>query len=309
MIIPVPNTVLAIQTGTDEVLVTWGSTVQRVSIDRRVNSGSWVTVNNSFDYIWNPDGSFKGDGYTDTDVSDGDVLEYRIRAVVGNVQSSASTASTPITVDDSNLPLARDDFESYTNNTLLSSQTDWTLASTASGLTIGTRSGATTKTCRPGATANSACFWNADTFNANQRCEVDIGFVGNNGDLEIIGAAVRIQNGADTWYDLVLETVFDTTTLLLLRKVIAGTATVIQTTTTPIVAGDSIAIEVTGTGASTRLRAQKDIGAGWVDIWTNQDPGSTYINSGQAGMSELTLFGGSPAFNGITVEEWRGYNL
>ena len=201
-----------------------------------------------------------------------------------------------------------DNFEVRTSNADLDGQSLW-VAYTGHPHVVEARSGASTLTVRPATTIPGATYYN-QTFSADQRAEILIGYVGSTGDWERIGAAVRIQSGADTYYDVVVETVYSATTVLVLRKVIAGTATVIQTSTTPIAAGDRIAIEASGTGSATRLKVQTNLAsAGWTDIWTNQDPASTYIDGGRPGLSAYTQFGGSPLGNSVTVEEWTGADL
>lgn len=201
-----------------------------------------------------------------------------------------------------------DDFEALTSNANLDGQSLW-VAYTGHPHYVNIRSGSGVKTVRPATTSPGAVYYNS-TFSANQRAEVLIGYTGNTGDYERIGPAVRIQAGADTYYDVVVETPYTATTNLVLRKVIAGTATTIQTSTTPISAGDRVAIEANGTGSSTRLKVQTNLAAaGWMDIWTNQDPASTYIDGGFPGMSGYTQFGGSGSMNSVTVEEWTGSDL
>jgi hypothetical protein len=88
-VVPLPSTVSA--TPTDPAVLTWnGHSCQIFDIQRNKNSAGFANLS----LLYNTTGT---DSYSDSDVIVGDVVQYRIRTVIGS-QKSAWVTSSPVTV-------------------------------------------------------------------------------------------------------------------------------------------------------------------------------------------------------------------
>lgn len=113
---------------------------------------------------------------------------------------------------------------------------------------------------------------------ANQRAELTLPATG--AASHWMGPAVRVQAGSVAGFYVITRG-----TELDLDKVVAGVHTNLQfDVSANISSGHKLAIEVSGTGAATRIKVQVDTGGGWVDKWTNIDP-SASIDSGFVGVA------------------------
>src|SRR6266542_379438 len=110
-----------------------------------------------------------------------------------------------------------------------------------------------------------------------------------------IGVAVRVQASGENAYYLT----YASGGTLILGKVNAGTTATIVSTSKSYSAGNKLRLEVTGTGSNTRLTAYEDTGSGWVAVWTDQDPGGTYIDGGKPG-----IWGAGATPTTGTVDDW-----
>ncbi len=170
--------------------------------------------------------------------------------------------------------IASDNFDAYVNSAALGDEANWVQ-----------EGGSTMNINKPGADSSvipagaaSLCRHVA-TMNANHRAEVTLDAVAAGGGFDWIGPAVRIQSGAVTGYTVVVSS-----TDIYLISINAGTPTTINSDTSfSLAAGNKVAIECSGAGASARLKVQVDTGSGWVDKWTNQDP-ALDLDGGFAGL-------------------------
>lgn len=96
----------------------------------------------------------------------------------------------------------------------------------------------------------------------------------------VIGPMVRCQTGAGTGYGGLYDAA---SSVIYLFYMSAGSWTPINTASRSYVGNEKLKVRVTGSGASTRLAMDEDIGSGWVNIWTNQDP-TFYLSTGQPGL-------------------------
>lgn len=125
--------------------------------------------------------------------------------------------------------------------------------------------------------AHSLYYWSPGATALDQSVEVTYGSQNSNGYL---GAAVRVQSGADSAYWAVSNG-----TGLVLEKRIAGTVTALVNNTSEG-AMDKVRISVAGSGSATRLSVEKDTGSGWVAVsgMSNIDP-SDYLGAGAGGIA------------------------
>lgn len=149
----------------------------------------------------------------------------------------------------------------------------------------------------PNASAALSCVYETSTYSANQYSQATLSSVGGS---STAGVAVRCQSGSSSWYYLIYNGFAGEVALI---RVNSGTETSIQSTAKSPSAGYKLKLTASGTGASTRLNAYEDTGSGWVALWTNQDPGGTYIDGGKPGMAGY----GSAAT--IYLDDWSGGNL
>lgn len=149
----------------------------------------------------------------------------------------------------------------------------------------------------PGTSAALSCVYETSTYSANQYSQGTLSEITSN---SAAGVAVRCQSGASSWYVLWYNLYASEVQL---NKVIAGSETTLQQTSKSPSAGYKLKLTATGTGSATRLSAYEDTGSGWVALWTNVDPGSTYLDGGKPGLAGYTNSGG------IKIDNWSGGNL
>lgn len=187
--------------------------------------------------------------------------------------------------------IASDNFDSYTNLDFLHTKPNW-------GQNRGTIN--IIKPAADGGFSGSdqSCAHRGDTYTPAQRCEITLKIIGTA--FHFVGAAVRCQ-GIDTRYQFQVD---GSVYYLLSRN--GGTQTVVpghSGTALALVAGNKIALEVTGDGLATRLKIEKDIGAGWVTIASNIDP-TVYLDGGTPG---VVADGGSGTTS--VGDDFKGYNV
>ena len=130
--------------------------------------------------------------------------------------------------------------------------------------------------------ADSCAYWDTGTPSENQRIEVTLGDSYNDC---WIGAAARVQAGAVSYYSVLANHFISGS--IVLAKTVAGTRTslVSQIGAHTFAVGDKVALEVTGTGAATRLTVQKYVSGAWVNVsgMVAIDP-TTYLGAGYGGV-------------------------
>jgi hypothetical protein len=279
--VPPPTSLVAVQTGIDEITLTCTHRTQRLLIERQVNGGAWATLESNWSVTdVAPPLYTTTTGYIDSSVSDGNTYAYRARALVGSQQSALSSASNTETVDNEAFPSITDDFDALPNASSLGAP-NW--HDEALGTTVRNPSG---DGAVYGNGAGISLTRRTETVTANQRVEFTLDAVTAGGGFDLAGGAVRIQSGAATGY-MVCASAGD----LYLFEVVGGTAaTIMSDTAMTLIAGDRIALEVTGTGAATRLTVQLNDGSGWVNWWTSINP-PTDIDGGYPGIGSW-IFGG-----------------
>lgn len=181
--------------------------------------------------------------------------------------------------------VASDNF-TYSNNTELSTTGNWAAIT-------GTIQAYGSQADSAGATGN--LYRQVGTYNANQYSTATL-----NGTTQgVWGVAVRVQGTADG-YVLYFNSY---TNELQLDRINSGTSTTINSVAFTFVSGMKLWIEASGTGSSTRITAKKDVGAGWVTLWSSVDPGGTYIDGGKAGIWSYNTWGT------MFLDDWSGGNL
>lgn len=210
--------------------------------------------------------------------------------VVVVVQPAAGGGGGPTLV-------ASENFDAFSNNDLLDDGADWVATSGSIQVLKPGGDGYVV----PSAGGVIGIAYHTDTVNANHRAEATIQAVpAGNDEFNWIGPAVRCQVGAASAYGVVAG--HDD---LYLVKFNAGTqATINSDTSSTFSAGYKIAIEASGSGSATRLKVQIDTGGGWVDKWTNVDPGGTYLDGGNAGVCSWLLND-----NNNQLDDWFSYDL
>ena len=119
-----------------------------------------------------------------------------------------------------------------------------------------------------------------------------------------IGVAVRVQSGASNsayglWYDVHSGTL----NLVKITGILSTAFTSITSTSKTYVATNKLRLEAIGSGSATKLYAYEDTGSGFVAVFSNVDPGGSYISGGQPGISG-SAFSGSG--NGGVLDDWSG---
>lgn len=192
--------------------------------------------------------------------------------------------------------VASDNFDAYAGATDLGSEANWV----ATSGNIEVYKPAADSSLIPSSGGTIGIVYNIATFAADQRGEVTIDAAAGSQLFDWIGVSVRCQSGSASCYAVIMGA-----TDLYLIKINGGTqATINSDLGMTLVAGNRIAIEASGTGAATRLKVQVDTGGGWVDKWTNQDPGGTYLDGGAVGVASWLLSG-----NTNRIDDWFGYDL
>jgi len=85
--IPTPLAIAHSRTGANEQTVTWNSPCQIFQVERNKNSGGWATLDAAFEYK-----SASPKIYEDTDLVDGDTVQYRVAAKIGSQSSAIATS-------------------------------------------------------------------------------------------------------------------------------------------------------------------------------------------------------------------------
>jgi hypothetical protein len=146
-----------------------------------------------------------------------------------------------------------------------------------------------------GTIANYSCaYWSSGTASLNQRVEFTIsamtaGFY--------VGGAVRVQAGSVDYYMVLVSN-----GEWLLQKCISGLESTIANANPGWTVGTKVALEVTGSGASTRLKVQADTGSGWTDVQADINP-SDYLGAGHAGIAAYDSNANA------AIEDWKWYDL
>jgi len=98
--IPAPASVTATQQAPDSVTLTWTNVCDTFKIERKTGSGSYSTLQASYE-------NNGTDSYTDTTVTETNTYTYRVTTILG-IYESSSVESNPVTID--NTPFAGGDF-------------------------------------------------------------------------------------------------------------------------------------------------------------------------------------------------------
>lgn len=170
---------------------------------------------------------------------------------------------------------ASDNFDSYANNSTLNGQGNWLrLYGSVISLGVVNPSGSGRVVGNNGDVGN-VHFYNAGTWAANQWSAATV--FGTGGDIY---AAVRCAGGS--CYYVRATTGFGG--YIIMGKFDSGSQTdnIASTAMASYAAGDIIRLEVSGSGASTRLTAKQN----GVTKLSNVDPGGTYHSSGNPGMGQ-----------------------
>lgn len=91
--IPAPSPIIAVESGTGEVTVSWPEAVRQHDLQRMKNGGAWVTLETDFEAY----------EYIDSDVVETDVVKYRVRRKIDTILSSYSE-SNEVTVGEGGGP-------------------------------------------------------------------------------------------------------------------------------------------------------------------------------------------------------------
>ncbi len=191
---------------------------------------------------------------------------------------------------------ATDNFDSYADASNLDAAADWVnLDADALFIDKPSSDGSIYATHSDGYRMVRHTSTRTDDQYSEATVEIDsLGFMG-------VGVAVRCQSGADSCYAF---TFLGNNTATLMKQ-ISNTESILASDLLALSDGDKIRLEVTGTGATTRLNAYTDTGSGWVlhGTFTDIDPGSTYLNDGFTGVSS---FGTGDT---IRLDDWEGGDL
>lgn len=170
--------------------------------------------------------------------------------------------------------------------TLTSWNPSWTYAGT-SLFSVGTIGGSVGACWSAAGNVIQLARWNADTFNNDQFAQAVIETLGSG---SYAGVSVRLNTaGTMTGYYVLFSNNND----LSLRKMLAGSETVISTLTRTNAVGETIRLEVSGTTLSVKVN-------GSVVIGPTTD---SSITGGSAGI------GGYGNDGGTTMVNWQGGNL
>lgn len=218
--------------------------------------------------------------------------ELNIRAVSPSGVAGTATAEeftlTGVTM------IASDNFNSYSNESLLSSQSGW--ANVSGAMTI-------VKPASDGGTfgVSQAMCRSTATYGADQRSVATCRIL-TPGSFEFVTVGVRCQSGSNTRYHFQTDG-----TSWYLVATISGTQTTLTNGTHSITSGARIALEATGAGSATRLTAQVHTGGSWSNVTgvVSYDPSAVaYIDGGTPGIGHD---GPNPA--AALGDDWEGWNL
>lgn len=100
----------------------------------------------------------------------------------------------------------------------------------------------------PGAAGgtDSAARWNADAFGNDQFSQITVVNAGSSTN-DVVGVVVRAAAAANTFYQALVRGPIGASCLIQVRKVVAGTITVLGTTLAPVAVGDTFRLTVVGT--------------------------------------------------------------
>lgn len=288
------TSVVAAQSAVNEMTVTWVSNMSQFKVEVSVNGAAYTELDANLIIT-----SGTTNSRVHTGLTNGNTYAYRITAKAGDSLVSTTAVSNTATVDNAAYPVAQDNFDGaeYPNGTSnLNVATNWTVVS---GTMYVNKSGGNGRV----ACGATGLVNRNGTFAANQRVEFTVANNSAAGVFQINGVSVRGQSGANTCYCLLFRA-----DRVALMKLVAGVDTDLQVGAAPSV-GHKFALEVVGDGTTVplRLKVQKDIGAGWVDVWTNQDPGGTYLPTGKPGLACVAFSGGDQS--NTLLDEWKAYDL
>ncbi len=293
--LPAPTSTVAVQEVIAQLKVTWSSGALAYTLERSSNAGaSWSTLFTATSAgSLTPTLTFGTLEYIDTTPVDGVTYRYRVTAIVGSSTSSATT--NDVTVDNATAAVAVDNFSTYVNAEALGtppSDVNWEALSGA------VTKWSTNKVSGDGGGVSGTAKSRA-VFSANHRSEAGVSAL-SAGSFQFAAVCGRCQAGAQTFYIFLVDG-----TNWYLQDYISGTSHTITNSTSTIVDGDRIAINVSGAGSSTRITLQKYHSGSWSTISANIDPGTShYIDGGAAGI------GGSSGTQTVALlDNWKGFNL
>lgn len=191
-----------------------------------------------------------------------------------------------------------DTFDTYANGALLQSQSGWSLV----GGSISVSKPASDGQAIASNAATSCVRRSTGTYTQDQYAEVTMGSVATN--ASAIGPAVACQSGAYSFYGVYYFASPAGFESLYLLKYVAGTKTDLANSgfgVVPVLAGDVIRLERSGTGTATRLTVKKN-GADVAGL-ASIDPATTYLSNGTPG-----IWGdGNPGT--VSAASWAGGTL
>lgn len=163
----------------------------------------------------------------------------------------------------------------------------------------GVGSGAQTVACYAAATL----YYNTNRVNADSRVEITVKNKTAVG-ARLMGASLRINAAGTEHYDIVVSGTGDYE----LKAIKGGSTSVLQTSSGSLNNDDKIAMEVSGQDAAIRLKVQVDTGSGYVDVWTNIDPGASYRCNGGQGLGYGGINGDATS-RPYDLDDWILKNL
>lgn len=280
---PDPTAVSVSQTAQSTASVVWTSPGITFKVERNAGSG-WTTLTSTAGIS----------PYVDNTVADLTTYTYRVTAILGAHNSNA-IATGSVSINNSLFPLATDSF-AYGSGVNLNTTGNWTI-DTGTFLCHTSPQGVFIEGSGP---ASCGAFWsNGVSWTTDQRSEVTLGTQTDEGFSQALGPAVRMQSPAVSWYE-----VSSTGSTVKLWKVIAGARTQLQTAAIALVPGNRMSLQVSGS-SPVLLSVQLDTGSGWVNQWTNIDPGSAYLTGGAPGIAGVTNFGGDAS---TLISKWQAFN-
>lgn len=189
---------------------------------------------------------------------------------------------------------ATDNFDSYADGSSLASAPDWTVDTGSFTISKPASNGAARGSAN---SVISSARYTGETFDADQYAEC-VFIVNGSGGANAHGVMVRRQAGVDSSYYLFTEATGNSWYLGIL---IAGAESYPLSSTFSNATGAKLRLEVAGAGSAARLNGYYDIGAGWVQIVTNYDPGAgKYLDGGSPGIV------GYSNGNQIDIDSWLG---
>jgi len=201
-------------------------------------------------------------------------------ASVKTILGVDNTSSGPTLVISDDFTYSNGDIQTQSGGT-------WTIVLAAGGININSNR-------YTGNHTDYSIAYHSTAINANQRAEATIVVVGAS---SYAGVAVRVQASADSYF-----TYFNNGSIYLEQRSGATNTILMSDVAASFSNGNRIALEANGAGTSTRLKVQVDTGSGWVDKWTDVNPGGD-IDGGSAG---ICTYANTATTLGDT---FRAYNL